>query len=239
MGDIQNKTIITIAGGINNLTRKIRHRDGTEIWYDMESPTQKPENVIQEIHSIHQNLSQNFNSTIKFATIPPASIAKFQDFNRTKFRLSHSIFTPGFIQEQQRQLENSIQLINNSITSLNTTNRVRAITWDKDVTKITIKKRGRHGQNKKKITKFIYKELYDGVHAEKKLANTWFKVMTNSIVQDLKCPLSLSQEVDANSELGNTFIKPTCTQDTVDDRSQEESECEVESWDFKRSRLSL
>ena len=92
---------------------------------------------------------------------------------------------------------------------------------------------------RKKITKFSYEELYNGVRAEQKLANTWFKVMTDSIVQDLKCPLSSSQDVDANAELGNTFIKPTCTQDTVDDRSQEESECEVESWDFKRSRLSL
>jgi len=55
---------IVIAGGICNLTEKIQHEKGGEIWYDTSSD--HCQTLISQFHSIHSHFTQQSNVIIKF-----------------------------------------------------------------------------------------------------------------------------------------------------------------------------
>lgn len=179
----QNKTHIILAGGICNMTTKLKHEGGTELTYNQADK-------IDKLTTQLQNMSSHFNSfpntSFAITTIPPASLKKANAFNREKQRLSKSIFTEQEIQQQQTELEHDIQIINKQISLINSNLGLRTVRWDRDILKTSIKKRGHtNKQTIKKVKKFNYKNLYDGVHACADLESKWYTILCRSIRADM------------------------------------------------------
>lgn len=112
---------------------------------------------------------------------------------------------------KKKKIEEDIRYINSKICLLNEAKNVKNIHLDKDLIKITVKHRGRNGQNRKKLSKFVYNKLYDGVHPEFSLKMKWFDIICKSIQSDFNFDDVL---FDTDS-----------------------SEDETETWDFKRVTL--
>jgi hypothetical protein len=83
---------------------------------------------------------------------------------------------------------------------------MKNIHLDKDVMKISVKHRGKDGNKRKKIVKFVYNDFYDGVHPDIFLKRKWFYVLCQTTTSD--------------------FILPYHS-----DESEDETD---NSWDFKR-----
>ena len=203
-----SKIIVAVCAGICDLTEKVTHKEGTEVWYDINS--NRVDHLITYIKQFHRHCNEQ-DVTIKFATIPPVSLSKSAQFNTSKHRLYNSMFSSDDIQLQQKQLERDVHYVNQEIRNLNIASNVRTVTWDKDVIKSTIRKRGRHGQNRKKVSKFVHKHLYDGIHPDSYLAEKWYRVLCNSI--------------------GNEFND---LQDVIPQVSSSDGENDIDTWDFKR-----
>lgn len=151
---------------------------------------------------------QDYNVILKFATIPPVSLLK----NNERFSAISSSFSQAQINDEQKILEEDVMNVNSFISSINEMNNTRTVRWDKDIIKIHMKRRGTH-QTLKKISKFIYKDLYDGVHPYMELAYKWYFALCQSIINDGKDMPSQHLDVE------------------VEEDDEEEN---MESWDFKR-----
>ena len=208
------QNFVMLAAGICNLTEKIKHKDGVELIY-IDPYSNKQQNVISELRKFSSELQTLPNTTVKIATIPPACIKKYNEFQKSKSHLFQSLFTDEALEQQQYNLEKDIAIINNEISEINKANQIRTVYWDRDITKISIKKRGSRNQFQKRITKFVYNDFYDGVHPVENLGLKWCEIMCSSIKSDIK-----DRQINCNSE-----------------EEEEEFEKATESWDFKRPRL--
>lgn len=132
---------VVFMGGICNLTEKFKHQFGTEIVYQHSSD--KVQLLLHSIEKIfHQiSLSTSFSSTVQFATIPLVSIKKFKAYQSERGNLKSSKYSSDESAAQQEALENYIRFINNKISEYKTNYNSSSIRLDKDVTKISIKKR--------------------------------------------------------------------------------------------------
>lgn len=203
---------VVIAAGICNLTEKQKHTEGVELCYLGENKVDK---CISEISTIQKEFMDTCQLKPKFVTIAPVSLAKYQAFSQEHHQLNQSRFTHEELQSQQKHLEQDIREINETICFINSCNNFRTVRWDRDLLKHTTKKRGRTACNRKKMTKFTYRDLYDGCHAVDDLAETWYRILCNSVVEDFYL----------GNPSGNTVEVPSDS-DTEDE--------EKESWDFKR-----
>ena len=197
-----------IAAGICDLTRKIHHTGGTQLSY-----THTDEDIhsfLKRLDTIQHELLTN-NVIPKFATIAPASIIKNTHYNINKGKLQNSKFTNTELKQQQQTHEKHINVINDHVTSLNTSLGIRTIRLDKDVIKISIKKRGANGQSKKRVSRFVYSRMYDGVHADRGLQRKWDTFLCKSVYFDLE----------------GCSCWPDFSDDSEDDTS-------IDTWDFKR-----
>ena len=198
---------LVVSAGICDFTSKITHSSGTEIHY----PISKLDAVISTLEEITALSVQELQCHIKFAAIPPASLMNYRAHQIRMGRLASSIFSDEELQKQQKQLEDDINQVNNYIYQLNDRHNVRTIKLEKNMIKSSIKKRGRKNLNRKIITKFVYHDLYDGVHANHDLQQQCFFFLTMSVYHDI---ISNSSPSDLLSFEDNT-------------------ECS-ETWDFKR-----
>lgn len=199
--------VVMIAGGICNLTTKTNIPSGGYILnYDFKPRSEKVENLQTELKKTVIEF-QDYNVILKFATIPPVSLFKKNE----RFSAFLSSFSQAQINDEQKILEEDVMNVNSFISSINEMNSTRTVRWDKDIIKIHMKRRGTH-KTLKKNSKFIYKDLYDGVHPYMELAYKWYFALCKSILNDIKdMP---SQHLDVEEE--------------------EDDEEDMESWDFKR-----
>lgn len=202
----EKKNIVTLYAGICNLTEKINHAVGSEIMYS----TCRVGEFLSSLDSLNRFLRSK-NVILKIASVPPVSIFKYQHFQKQRKLNFRSTLCDFDAFQQQKKLEEDIRYINTKICLLNEANNVKNIHLDKDLIKITVKHRGRTGQNRKKISKFVYNKLYDGVHPEFSLKMRWFDIICKSIQSDFNFDDVL---FDTDS-----------------------SEDETETWDFKRVTL--
>ena len=138
----------------------------------------------------------------KFVSIAPVSLTKYREHNISMHCLRYSMFNDNMLQEQQNQLEHDICLVNNIISELNQFVPVTNVRWDRDACKSSIKRRGRHHQNHKKVVKCVYDKFYDGCHPNNVLANIWFKRLCTSVHHDIFAdysPLDSDDETEENS----------------------------------------
>lgn len=130
---------IVFCAGICNLTEKINHLGGTEIWFNHHIT--KSSSLITELQDMyHDIISLQDHITIQIGTLPPASLSKSSSFMMSRKKLQDSIFSPDHVAEQQKHLETSVRAVNEAIYLLNKSLGMSTITWHKDVTKINIKK---------------------------------------------------------------------------------------------------
>ncbi len=179
---------IQYAAGICDLTYKISHHDGTEVWFDEHA--NRTEHLISQIATTNDFFrSQDIN--IRFATIPPVSLPKSQEHRIHTHQLHHSIFSPDHIDHQQHHLLLAITSVNKFISHLNTSNNEPIINLHHDLIKSITKIRGKNNQKKKKITRTFYTHLFYGVHPDQFLTSRWF---------DLQCSYLCHQIVSSSSE---------------------------------------
>ena len=194
---------IVLAAGICNLTKKHHSPDGTYISYPFSNSN--THNIISTLQNFKHHF-QSQNVSVRIACIPSVSLHKNQEFSIANAKLNKPILSSQEIEEQQHQLNEDLKNINEEIITMNESSGVRNIRWDRDLLRCVTKTRGRNSQNKKKIQKFNFNHLYDGVHADQYLKTKWYYFLCLSIFQDLTMSCQAS--------------------DSEDDRS----------WDFKRQR---
>lgn len=201
----ENQNIcVTIAAGICNLTTKINNTNGTEVVYF--SSQENVDQVISFIKDTYESMNSD-SVSLRLAHIPPVSLLKSEDFNILKKRLEYSSYSTEQKLIQQQELEADISRINYAISNLNLQYDKVSLRWDRDVTKSGRKKRGRNGKVKY-VCKFDASHLYDGVHPDTVLKQTWFSKLLKSVQSELSERLEFS---DSESE-------------------------DSESWDFKRAK---
>lgn len=201
----KSQSHVVFMAGICNLTKKIKHQFGSEVLYNP-SP-EKIQSLIQIIqNSFH--ILQNSNCSVKFSTIAPVSLCKFKDFQIRRHLLQRSNYSLEESNLQQNCLESDIREVNLLICELNLEHNVSNIRLDKDISKISCKKRGKNGKNKKKQVKFVYDNFYDGIHPDSDLADKWYSKICSSIKCDLEnyeINLSLDSEEEMEEEVDDTW----------------------------------
>ena len=185
VGQEHVRCIIYIAG-LCDMTKKVSHDFGTEICYFREKSNVC--HIIQEYQQIQREL-QATNIPVMFSSIAPATIGKYIEFNLYKYdtrkqsyRLFKSLYTDTDIEMQQRNLVNDIRLIHDQIQALNVSNGMPNIRLDKPLQKTKIFNKG---SKSKKIFKFRYNDLYDGVHADDFLYQWWYSCMCTTALHFL------------------------------------------------------
>ena len=206
-----DRTYIVLAAGICDISAKLKHSGGTQLTYQRQTQVASITTQLQQMSS---HFNQFPNTSFIITAIPPISLAKSTEFNISKDRLQHNIFTEEEIKDQQIHLEEDIKLLNKNISQINQSMGMRTIRWDRDIMKTSIKKSGHKKQHVKKITKFNYKHLYDGVHASLGLQHKWNNILCQSILADMM--------IHTKSDL----------------RKTDEEDCKTGDWDFKRRRTS-
>jgi hypothetical protein len=78
---------------------------------------------------------------------------------------------------------------------------------DRDLIKVSTKKRGRDGKNIKKVLKFIYTDMYDGVHASESLKSKWFSVLCRSALADMADHSASESSTDDDEDSGKWDFK--------------------------------
>ena len=143
-------THIIMVGGICNFaTEKITHVGGTELTYNRQNKVSDITTQLTELSTLYNTIP---NTKFTITSIAPVSLHKHITHQQNKNKLHNSIFTHEHLCQQQAQLEEDIHEINTNISHINKCHRVRSIRWDRDIMKVTIKKRGRNGKNKQKYS---------------------------------------------------------------------------------------
>ena len=207
-----SKIVVMIAAGICNLTQKTDIEGGGYFLnYEVKTSSERVESVKNDIIN-SLGAFQEYNVLQKCAMIPPVSLLKIsQNFNNN--------FTDKELiklAEEQKQLEQDIEILNEFIYKLNTDNSVRTVMWDRDVRKSRIRTRGVKKPHIRRVnikTVHVYRDLYDGVHPSQFLSSIWYCALCQSIVNDINDKFSDQMAMEENEE----------NRDDIDD-----------SWDFKR-----
>ena len=224
----QAYTSITLLAGICNFTSKIKIYDhqgtfaGTQIVYN--HTTSKTDNIIEEL----QSMASTFNTdttTLKIASIPPANLKKYTKKQLETGKLQIPKYSEDELLQMQALLEANINTVNTQISIINTRHHLATIRWDRDIKKLVTQHSGKKNQNLKKVKKFVYTHLPDGVHADDFIRRKWFTVACRTIVEEVKSYQHVHQQVD------EPFVEVNFEEDN------EEEECR-ESWDYKRLKLT-
>ena len=93
---------------------------------------------------------------LKIATIPPVCLSMFENFKLSQVSVEK-------YEQQQKNLEVVINHVNDIIVSRNVEHGVRSVRWDTDLRRISKKRRGKN-RHLHRCVKFVYNDLYDGVH---------------------------------------------------------------------------
>lgn len=194
------ENIVIFMAGICNFTVKCANVGGTKIMYK----ERKVDEVLSSLNILNQQLKSK-NVCLKIASIAPVSLQKYQNYQGQNSHHASVLEFETELYNQQKNLEENISYINSKICEINASNLMKNIHLEKDITKISVKHRGKDSSKKKKIVKFVYNDFYDGVHPDFYLKRKWFSLLCKSSISDFV----LSYVSD-------------------------ESEDDVETWDFKR-----
>lgn len=172
-GSYSSTKHIYFIAGIPDITKRIReYKNYQEIIY-----TEKPEETFTRIKN---EITHTNNKILEagaipiFCTIAPTKIKKYNE-HRLRTRNTNSLYHQENYSKMQKNLEATLDLINNEITYINTSNNMSTPYLH------TIIKKGTGPKEAPKYT-FYYNKLYDGVHATDKTKDSW----ATSIKQAIK-----------------------------------------------------
>ena len=206
---------VLLAAGICNLTSMSEDRAQIVL---SDPQNKEQDQLLEEMEDLYSKLASR-NVTLKVASIPPVSLAKYEQYKLSK---KVDIIDPITIlkyMNQQQKLEHSIMTINDKITKFNSSHGIRTSHLHKDLIKINKKRR------KNKIvthTKFDYSNLYDGVHGNQYICYTWYSALCHSTISDIENGL-----IGGQHESDSTISED----DVIEEGDNDEYK---DSWDFKR-----
>ena len=206
-----SKIVVMIAAGICNLTQKTHRGSGYFLNYEAKTSSERVESVRNAIINSLGAFQKN-NVLQSFAMIPPVSLLKNSKYFNKNFTDRELIK----LAEEQKQLEQDIEILNEFIHKLNADNSVRTVMWNGDVRKFRIRTRGVKKTHIRRVnikTVYVYRDLYDGVHTSQFLSGIWYCALCQSIVNDINDTFSDELAMEQNEE----------NEDDIDD-----------SWDFER-----
>ena len=173
------------------------------------------QNQTERLEEALRKLKESLGRKALVATIIPASLKKYLEFHNQDIQIRDDIIETAA--SQQADLIKDIQFVNNQIIEFNKSQGNRTIDLHDRVFSSTLKKRKNKGKIKRSII-FKDSQLNDGVHPNEEL-NSLLHKRTWDVI-----------EHTANE-------KNSAEQDLVS--SQESSQSDLETWDFKRPRLCL
>ena len=170
------KTYCILFAGICGLTVKIRTEGKQHLRYPLDSRSKRVSTVL----SAFSELKDKFGPHINFCTIIPASLADYHQY------FNPADPTPDYTKPEQAALEEDVLLINKRLidlnqgilTNINLANRCQVNSK---------KKRQRSGTKTvyRRVKKFVYSELFDGVHFTLKLRHTCFRLILDTAIRDI------------------------------------------------------
>ena len=111
--------------------------------------------------------------------------------------------------------------------------KLATVRWDRDMKRTVTKHRtALYNQNTRKVRKFIYTHLPDGVHADDYMREKWFKVACRTIVSVIKDHQHVQQQIGETVQV--TFDVTTQEKKTLHVLVEDDQEEDRESWDYKR-----
>jgi hypothetical protein len=117
---------------------KHRHTGGGYFLnYEVKTSSERVESVKNAIIN-SLGAFQEYNVLQTFPMIPPVSLLKISKNSNKNFTDKELIK----LAEEQKQLEQDIEILNEFIYKLNTDNSVRTVMWDRDLRKSRIRTRG-------------------------------------------------------------------------------------------------
>ena len=191
-----SRVLVAIAAGICNLTNKMKHSGGVELRYDGGS---KPDILKNDLECLHSKLV-SLGCIPKIVSIAPVSIDKYAQFSMKLHRLHTPIIPLDIKQTMQKDLERDVRDVNQHVMYLNFSSGVSNVRWDKSISKVSCKRRGRNNNHMKKKLSFVYTKLFDGCHPNTDLAFQWFQQMCNSIYTDVVVPIPELSSSDEDPE---------------------------------------
>ena len=187
-----SKTYCILFAGICGLTIKIRAEGKHQLRYPIDSRS----NRVSTVLAAYSELKEKFGPHINFCTIIPASLADYYHY----FYPAEP--TPDYAKPEQAALEEDILHINQQhiglnqgiLTNINLANRCLVNSK---------KKRQRSGKKVvyRRVRKFVYTELFDGVHFTAKLRDICFRLILDTAIRDISNLFSSleSEESDTSS----------------------------------------
>lgn len=175
-------SMVVVVVGICDITFKQKCGKGTFVACNMSSD--KLESVKCKIMKTKTYLDQH-HVPVKFVCIPSVSLSSYQLFRISKKKLKSPVLDVNDLKLHQLHVENDVMLLNEFILSLNNLSGLKNVRWDRDLMKTCIKKRGIKKNKNKRQIRFIYKDLYDGVHPNERLRWQWYSRLIKSISYDL------------------------------------------------------
>ena len=208
------RTIVVVLGGICNLTYRHKEQHNNYISYQPASPVQAKQSLSDQ-YSCLREFCKSEKLEILLTTVYPAALKCAAQSFINQGKLSSLPFDDEEFQQQQKALEDDIEEINNALLDTAKQEGRQIINLQKLLISTSVKKRGRN-RKIKKVSRYNYNHLPDGVHADHHLQTKIFTKIKNH----LEYTLSKNQQL--------TLEENTSSQD-----SQEESQ---EEWDYKRRK---
>ena len=170
----------------------------------MDNRASKSQNIITTI----QDLKQAYSSKINICTIIPASLQKYFNYHNPNKDL------PQGLEVEQAALLEDIEHINSNITQVNA-GSITTINLAKRFQRYAKKKRQKvSALSYRRVSRFVDRDLPDGVHLSEEAKLTCFNLIYNSAIRDL-----------------NLQNNHTSSTEEIELSSQEDSDTD---WDFKR-----
>lgn len=172
------RTIAVLTGGICSFTSKFRKRGQEELYY---LHTETRVDSIKQTFSDIWDYATSRGVYMLTSTIIPASLKKAAQSSKDKGRLIRSCFSDTDLESQQAKLEEDVDLVNKFIVE-SSHHRLYYINLHKEICKTSIKKLGftEADKYKKRIVKYKYLHLHDGVHADEHLQGCIFRKILNA-----------------------------------------------------------
>ena len=179
--------VFILFGGICSITSRYCEpktsadsRSKSTVYLNVSEASNIEQSVISNIREFDEYCDRRGYTFIP-TTILPVNFQDHQEWLAEKKRLSSQTFTDATIEEQQIQLETIINHINEFIIDRSSESDKKFINLARRIIQENKFKAGRTKRKPKVTRKFLYTNLYDGVHPDNDLKLELFQAIVNTI----------------------------------------------------------
>ena len=186
-----NKLYCIVSAGICGLTDKTRVKGKLALRY---KSIFRDEKVTTNI-DVAKFLKSSYGDKINICSIIPADLVKYYQFH------NRDSVIPEFLVQEQLALEEDVETINKVLLDLNSIS-VTNINLSSRLQTKSKKRRQRSGAKivYRRVSKFVYTRLTDGVHYSPDLRNLLFGLIIDTAIRDITSTLAHSQPEEAHRQ---------------------------------------